>query len=78
MAGRLILAERTHARRAMDITYQDDVGPHLERALAFRVRRQQRLHHLHEHDGRAFFWRVAIPGLVLFWASVIAAVYRLA
>jgi hypothetical protein len=32
--------------------------------------RQHDWHELHEHDGRAAFWYVAIPSLILFWVAV--------
>jgi hypothetical protein len=26
--------------------------------------------HFHKHDGRALFWRTAIPALLIFWTVV--------
>jgi len=60
----------------MDLTYEC-IAPHLERGLQYRRLRQQRWRVLHEHDGRATFWRIAAPGLVLFWGLVAYAVFSL-
>jgi hypothetical protein len=38
---------------------------HLEPARLYRAVREARLH---KHDGRALFWRTAIPALLIFWA----------
>ena len=56
--------------RPMAITYAVDVAPHLRRALELRARRSERWKQLHEHEGRAEFWQMAIPGCLLFWALV--------
>jgi hypothetical protein len=38
--------------------------------MAIRAQRLERWHRLHDHDGRAIFWLVAIPALALFWAGI--------
>jgi hypothetical protein len=52
------------------ITYEFDIAPHLRRALGFRARRIERWRRLHRHDGRAIFWRIALPACFLFWGLV--------
>ena len=54
----------------MALVYEFDVAPHQRRLMAIRVQRLERWHRLHDHDGRAIFWLVAIPALALFWAGV--------
>jgi hypothetical protein len=54
---------------AMTITYEFDVRPHLRRGLRYRQLRQ-RWYVQHRHDGRAIFWRLAVPGVLLFWGLV--------
>ena len=41
---------------------------HLEPARLYRALRNMREAQLHKHDGRALFWRTAIPALLIFWA----------
>ena len=52
------------------LTYEFDIAPHLQRGLMYRRLRLQRRDALHKHDGRATFWWIAIPSLLLFWATV--------
>jgi hypothetical protein len=59
------------------ITYQSDVAPHLKRGLMYRRLRIHRWDALHEHDGRATFWWIAIPSLLLFWAAVAYGVHSI-
>ena len=40
----------------------------LEPARLYRALRNMREARLHKHDGRALFWRTAIPALLIFWA----------
>jgi hypothetical protein len=54
----------------MTISHECDVAPHLRRALDFRARRIKRWNRLHKHDGRATFWRIALPACLLFWGLV--------
>ena len=42
--------------------------PHLEPSRLYRALRNMREARLHKHDGRALFWRTAIPALLIFWA----------
>jgi hypothetical protein len=52
------------------ITYEAEAERHLQRGMMYRHRRMQRWQPLHEHDGCATFWRIAIPSLLIFWALV--------
>jgi hypothetical protein len=52
------------------ITYAHDVAPHLARGQEFRALRNSRWRALHEHDGRAQVWYIALVGLILFWGLV--------
>ena len=61
----------------MTMTYEFDIAPHLYRARALRARRLNRWQRLHKHDGRAFAWRIAVSGVVIFWASVGFGIYAL-
>lgn len=61
----------------MTITYEFDVAPHLRRALWFRARRIKRWNQLHKHDGRAAFWRIALPACLLFWGLVGFGLYAI-
>lgn len=58
----------------MTLTYERDVRPHLKRGLRYRQLRQ-RWYVLHRHDGRAIFWRITIPALLLFWGLVAYGVH---
>jgi len=51
----------------MAITYEHDVGPHLQRQREIRTQRLERAVRLHEHSGRAVVWRVALGFSFLFW-----------
>ncbi len=42
-----------------------------------RVRRALRSYGRDDLHGRAVFWRIAIPGLLLFWACVAYGIYGL-
>jgi hypothetical protein len=57
------------------IAYEAEVGPHAKRNVMQRRLRMQRLQALHEHYGRAIFWRIIIPSLLLFWALVAYGIY---
>ena len=45
---------RLHGVPVATITYQADVGPHLQRALMYRRQRLQRCHALRQHDYRRY------------------------
>jgi hypothetical protein len=59
----------------MNITYQDDVAPHLYRGLQIRAKRMARWDMLYKHNGRAKFWQMAIPALMVLWAVIAYAGY---
>ena len=61
----------------MAITYTFDIAPHLRRVQSLRARRNARWHWLHRHDGRAEFWRLAVPACLLFWGFVVYGVYEI-
>jgi hypothetical protein len=42
-----------------------------------RVRRALRSHSRDELHERAVFWRIAVPGLLLFWVCVAYGIYNL-
>ena len=45
-----------------------DIAPHLEPSRLYRALRNVGEAHFRNHDGRALFWRTAIPALLIFWA----------
>jgi hypothetical protein len=42
--------------------------PQLEPSWLYQALHNVREAQLHRHDGRALFWRTAIPALLIFWA----------
>ncbi len=58
----------------MTITYEFDVRPHLKRGMRYRQLRQ-RWYVLHRHDGRGTFWRLAVPGVLVFWGLIAYGIY---
>jgi hypothetical protein len=49
----------------------------LEPSRLYRALRYVRDAHLHKHDGRALFWRTAIPALLIFWALALYGLSQL-
>jgi hypothetical protein len=48
---------------------------HLEPARLYRALRNEA--RLHKHEGRALFWRTAIPALLIFWALALYGLTQL-
>ena len=44
---------------------------HLEPSRLYGALRNVHEVQLHKHDGRALFWRTAIPALLIFWALAV-------
>ena len=59
----------------LTISYAFDVAPHLRKLLELRARREERWQYLHEHDGRATFWQIAILSCIAFWVLVAYGLY---
>jgi len=59
----------------MAVTHtHEHIAAQVERARVRWALRSYRRDELHE---RAIFWRIAIPGLLLFWACVAYGIYNL-
>jgi len=54
----------------MGIVREFDVASHLERTNWHGAGRMGHEAQFHKHDGRALFWRTAIPALLIFWTAV--------
>jgi hypothetical protein len=52
----------------------EHISPQFER---IRVRQALHDYSYDEMHGRAVFWRIAIPGLLLFWVCVAYGIYSL-